>query len=566
MDDQPVALKGQNWARFAHGVKKFTTSPVGGKAVALFGGLVAMLLGINGLNVVNSYVGRDFMTAIAERDSSGFIRWAILYIGVFAASTVLAVFLRFMEERLGLLWREWLTRRLITRYLEDQTFYCLDKVCKVANPDQRIAEDVRAFTGTTLSFFLMLLNGTLTVLAFVGVMWSISPLLFAVAVVYAVAGTLLTIALGRPLVALSYSQSDKEANFRSDLIHIRENAELIALARREGRLSVRLLNSLDALVANSRRIISVNRNLGFFTTGYNYLIQIIPALVVAPLFLRGEVAFGVIPQSAMAFAHLMGAFSLIVTQFQSISSFAAVIARLGSLMEGMDRAKSASISAITVEDEADGRLAYEGLTLRAPPDDRVVVKDLSITIPVGTRVLILGADATAKVALFRATAGVWQHGEGRIIRPRPERVLFISEHPYLPPGTLREVLLRTGQEQVIKDEPILATLRTLDLEPILARTGGLDTEQDWDNILSLGEQQLIAFARILIAAPRFAFLDRASTALTTAQVAQILAMLTEHGITYINVDNSEEPMDGYDAILELRGDGGWTWQKAGAVR
>src|SRR5947209_16567829 len=213
----------------------------------------------------------------------------------------------------------------------------------------------------------MFLNGSLAVLSFSGVLWMISPLLFAVAVGYAAVGTWAAVRLGRPLVALNYAQSDREANFRADLIHVGANAESVALLRREGRLTARLLRRIDGLAENFRRITSVNRNLGFFTTGYNYLIQIIPTLIVAPLFIRGDVEFGVITQSAMAFAQLLGAFSLIVNQFQSISSFAAVIARLSALAEEVERPPSADRPGVTTA-EAEGRLAYEGVSLSAPGD------------------------------------------------------------------------------------------------------------------------------------------------------------------------------------------------------
>src|SRR6185503_15139294 len=173
----------------------------------------------------------------------------------------------------------------------------------------------------------------LTVIAFAGVLWSISRPLFLVGIAYAAAGSLLTVLLGRPLVRLNYRQADREANFRGDLMHVRENAESVALLHGESQIEARLSGRIDALVANLRRIIAVNRNLGFFTTGYNYMIQIIPALIVAPLFIRGEAEFGVITQSAIAFTQLLGAFSLIVTQFQTISSYAAVLARLHALAD-----------------------------------------------------------------------------------------------------------------------------------------------------------------------------------------------------------------------------------------
>lgn len=577
------------WRRFTRAVRSFAGSEVGGKAAWLFAALLCLLVAINALNVVNSYVGRDFMTAIADRRMGDFIRWAMLYILVFAASTVAAVIYRFTEESLGLLWREWLTRHLVGLYLTHPTYYRLnDRLIangEVANPDQRIADDVRAFTVTTLSFVLMLLNGTFTAVAFSGVMWSISPLLFAVAVGYATFGSILTIRLGRPLVGLNYAQLDKEANFRAELLHLRENGESVALLRHEEQLKNRLLRRIADLTENLRRIVAVNRNLGFFTTGYNYLIQIIPALVVAPLYIRGEAEFGVIPQSAMAFTHLLGAFSLIVTQFQSISSYTAVIARLGSLSEAIEQAHSVALSAMEVCEhhrrtehcpmchslrgapivsaiavrEEDGRLAYEHLTLRSFRDGRALVTDLTVSIPHGTYVQVIGPNEEAKVALFRATAGIWDVGEGCVLRPVPDQILFLPERPYMPPGTLRELLVRPALEAAVSEEEIRAALEAFDLLPALARAGGLDAEHDWDGVFSLNEQQLLAYARLLLAAPRFAFLDRPLTILTPEQVDRILRILRARSVTYVVIGASERVPDHYDAMLELAPDGSWKW-------
>jgi vitamin B12/bleomycin/antimicrobial peptide transport system ATP-binding/permease protein len=264
------------------------------------------------------------------------VRQALFYLCVFAGSTLVAVIARFVEERLGILWRETLTRRLVTLYLENGAYRRLAESGELANPDQRMAEDVRTFTVSTLSFALMAVNSTLTILAFSGVLWTISPLLFVVAVGYAACGSLATLFLGRPLIRLNYDQLDKEASFRAGLIQVRESADSIAATEREGALTTQLLGRLADLAGNFRLITSVNRNVGFFTTGYNWLIQIIPALIIAPAFIRGDIEFGVITQSAMAFSTLVAAFSLIVTQFQALSAFAAVLARLSGLAESLE--------------------------------------------------------------------------------------------------------------------------------------------------------------------------------------------------------------------------------------
>ena len=553
---QEARLDRETWRRFVSAVKNFVTSEAGGKAAALLGGLVVLLLSISGLNVLNSYVARDFMTAIEHRDRGGFVRQAVLYVVVFGASTVAAVLFRFTEERLGLLWRHWLTGRLVGFYLAGRTYLHLNRSGGLSNPDQRIAEDVRTFVAMTLSLLLMLLNGTLTVIAFAGVLWSISRPLFLVGIAYAAAGSLLTVLLGRPLVRLNYRQADREANFRGDLMHVRENAESVALLHREAQLEARLGGRLDALVANLKRIIAVNRNLGFFTTGYNYMIQIIPALIVAPLFIAGDVEFGVITQSAMAFAHLLGAFSLVVTQFQVISSYAAVLARLSTLVDAMQRTPGGEGAGIEVV-EADGRLAYERVTLRAPRDGRILLKDLSVTVPAGSRLLIRGHDVAAQAALFRATAGMWDSGEGRIMRPGLDNVAFLPERPYLARGTLHDALTASGS--AASDDQVRAALRALGIEEIVARAGGLHVERDWDDLLSLREQELVSVVRLLLSSPRFVLLERIGNTLDADEIAAVLGAFSERGIAYVTVGNGEERLGHYDAVLELVGEGRWRW-------
>jgi putative ATP-binding cassette transporter len=559
-----VPITRVTWSRFRRAVTDFANCEVRWRARGLFALLILLLLAFNALNVLNSYVGRDFMTAISNRDSERFTREALAYLGVFAASAVVGAVYSFSEQRLGLLWREWLTGRLLGAYLDRRAYYRLSAAGVLTNPDERIAEDVRAFTATTLSFVLMASNAAVTVVAFSGVLWSISCPLFVVAILYAAFGSALTVLFGRPLVWLNYNQLDKEADFRGNLLHVQANAESIALLRREGRIGARLRSRFGDLAANMRRIIAVNRNLAFFTNGYNYLIQIIPALVVAPLFIRGTVEFGVITQSTMAFSTLVGALSLVVTQFGSISSFAAVIARLGSLADAIEGLGSPAAASIHVhEDEA--RVAYEHLTLLAAVGDHVLVRELSVSVPRGTRALIAGPNEAAKVALFRATAGIWEHGRGRIVRPGLDAILFLPERSYLPPGTLRDVLVRTGRVDV-GDEQIGSLLHGLGLDGVLERTGGLDVERDWDDSLSLGEQQLLSVARAVLAAPRFVFLERPRTVLGPEQVDRILSLLSERSITYLTLGNGEDGLQEYDAVLELAGDGGWTWTPVEAGR
>jgi vitamin B12/bleomycin/antimicrobial peptide transport system ATP-binding/permease protein len=551
-----VPISKNTWLRFWKMMRALRDSPVGPRALLFAGFLLAFLFAINGLNVVNSYVGRDFMTAIERQELSGFFHYALLYVGVFAVSTAAAVLYRFCEERLGLLWRKWLTERVIDTYMQGRIYYRMNAYGDLKNPDQRITEDIRSLTTTTLSFVLMLLNASFTVIAFSGVMWSISPTLLLVTVLYAALGSLATFWLGRPLIQLNYDQLDREANFRARLVHVRENAESIALVCQEDRLRDRLRDRLERLTTNFKRIIEVNRNLGFFTTGYNNLIQVIPVLVVAPLFIKGQAEFGVISQSVMAFGHLIGAFSLIVTQFQAISAYTAVIARLEALADAVGRAELPTSPRIDYCTDC-GLVGFYHLTLRSPRSGRMLIKDLTVAIPLKTRCLIRVADETARAALFRATAGLWDQGQGQITRPAADDILFLPERPYVPPGTLREVLLPGTDSRRFSDERILVTLRKLNLVAAVQRAGGLDCEQNWSDLLSLGEQQLLAFARVLLTEPLFVFLDHPTRALSEAQVDELLCLLCERGITYVTLGEEDDDTALYDELLVIDAHGEW---------
>ena len=544
------------WKRFRGALQMLVKSEQGPKAMWFALTLFVMMIAITGLNVLNSYVGRGFMTAIADKTPLAFKNQALLYALVFIASSVVLAFYRFTEERLGILWREQLTWRLTESYLSERAYFKLDSATGVANPDQRIAEDIKAFTTTTLSFTLLILNGSLTAISFSGVLWSISPFLFGVAVLYAACGTLITVLLGKRMIRLNYNQLDMEANFRADLIHVRENSESIALAHREGRFKARLKKRLNDLTGNFRRLIRINRNVGFFTNGYNYFIQIIPAFIIAPLFMRGEVEFGVITQATMAFATLLGAFSLVVTQFQSISAFAAVTARLHVLSEALDRVHQVKYSGITIEEQPD-RVAYEQVTIQAADKSSVLIANLNLEIRRGSRWIVSGEDDAANIALFRVTAGLWECGAGKVVRPGLEEIMFLPERPYLSPGTLRDVLLRTGKEAVMADSEIIAVLRKLDLVETVEHAGGLGADKDWDEAFSISEQHLLSIARLLLARPAFVFLDRPGSSLPTAKIAAILDMLTAQNIGVVVLSNNGEAHLKYDFHLTLKAAGQW---------
>ena len=285
------------------------------------------------------------------------------------------------------------------------------------------------------------------------------------------------------------------------------------------------------------------------------MIQIIPVLIMAPAYIAGKIEFGVITQSVGAFATSVAAFSLIVTQFQSLSALAAVMARLNSMAEAVDPAQTRSSAIQVVESEAP--LTFESLTLSARTDDGLLLEKLSATVPFRSHVLVKGADPSAGNALFMATAGVWTAGEGRILRPRD--ILFLAQQPYLPPGSLRQVLTHPGREGELADERIVSGLDELNLDHVLNRAGGLDVEQNWETLIALREQQLLAFQRVLLAAPQFVFADRAWATLTLNERRQLLSMLSKASIGYICNCEADGCRDLYDTVLDCKEGGGRTW-------
>ena len=564
-------LKHPLWSRFVAVALPFFGSEARTRAIIYLTVLVGLLLCGNTLNVVNSYVGRDFMTALEQRNISSFYIHALLLAGVFALATAGEVMTRYTEQRFGLVWREWLTRRLLDRYLAGRTYRRVAAREDIDNPDQRVTEDVRNFTTMSLSFLILLLNAALTLLAFAGILWSITPWLFITAAAYAAFGSLGTVFLGWRLVGLDYRQLQKETDFRFALVQFREQAENVAQLDGESEEKGRLGERLSLLVENFRAIIRVNRNLGFFTTGYNYLPQIIPVAVVATLYIRGEVAFGTVTQSAMAFAQVLSAFSLLVSQFQQLSVFAAVVGRIGAIWEATEPTGAEEerieqhaaprlplpVPAAPEPELAARRVVYAGLSLRAPISRRLLVRDLSLEIPEGKRLIVTGPTGAGKTALYLATAGLWAEMHGRIVLPGPEHVMFLQRRPYLIPGRLRDVLLYALDHEAVPIDRLLSVLEALDLKGLVHQAGGLDAEQDWGHVLSEGEQQELVFARLLLANPPFAFLDDALDALDVNRAERFYAILANSPITYVSLGNHPHLFPYHDFRLELVGDGRW---------
>jgi vitamin B12/bleomycin/antimicrobial peptide transport system ATP-binding/permease protein len=547
-----------SWRRFVTVARPFFQLEARWRILGLLAVLLSFMLCLNGLNVIGSYMGRNFTTAVEQRKSDQAFVFALLWAGVFAALTVVAVFKAFTEDRLRLWWRQWLTRYLFERYLSGRAYYHMKARPKVDNPDQRITEDVRIFTEQTLAFVLILTTSVITLLSFSGILWSITPWLLLAAVLYTAFGSVTTILLGRRLVKFDVQQFKKEADLRYDLIHVRTHSESVALMGGEREESEGLSRRLGAVVDNMKAIIGLSRNIGFFTTGFDYLIPLIPLLIVAPMYIRGEAEFGLLWQAQVAFGFVMGAFSIIVKEFQRISTFGAVIERLGVFCEELGEV-TADSGKSPIETVTDGtRVAFERLTLVTPREGRLLIKDVSVEVPCGQRLLILGRRGSGRTSVLRAAAGLWPAGQGRVVRPPLEEILFLPQQPYLRHGPLRNQLLYAAGKTGLTDQRLLAALQAVGFEEVLERVGGLDVECDLSTTLSTGEQQRLAIARLLLANPPFAFLDEATSALDVESGHRLYEVLARTPISYISAASDPDLRDYHDKVIELGPDGEWT--------
>jgi putative ATP-binding cassette transporter len=399
---------------------------------------------------------------------------------------------------------------------------------------------VRNFTANSLSFLLIVLNASVTLVAFLGVLWGISGTLVAVLFAYAIAGTALSVLIGRRLVRLHFQQYRKEADFRYGLVRVRDNAESIAFYRGESREQTDLVSRLKAVVLNFTVIIAWNRNLAFFTNSYNYLALVLPIAVVAPMFMRGEVEFGVVTQSAGAFAQVLAAVSLIITQFDGLSDYLAGVQRLGTLWDNLDEfdadEERVAREASQQLDEESRIVKLEKLTVRTPSPSKTLVQDLSFELKRKQSLLIMGASGSGKSSVLRTIAGLWPGGSGALERPPLVELMFLPQRPYMIQGNLRDQLLYPYPERKVDDDSIREVVEEVNLSDVFARVDDdLDRVLDWTNVLSVGEQQRVAFARLFLRKPRFAFLDEATSALDEENQDTLYRLLQKSGIGFISV-------------------------------
>lgn len=533
-----------------------------GRAYSLLILLLVLSVAYVGVTVLTSYAGRDLITAIEKKDPHGYWVAMGLYGGTFVFAILINVYSRWAQQLLALLWREWMAQHLIKRYFNNRAYYRLRGSESIDNPDQRISEDVRNFTLDSLSYALIGINSVMTLVGFLGVLWSISGTLVGVALVYAAVGTFMCFVIARRLVGLHYDKYQKEADLRYGLVRVRDNAESIAFYRGEKREHLDLVNRLGSVVVNMRSIIIWNRNLGFFRNSYNSIALIVPILIVAPMYMSGQIPFGVVTQTLGAFAQVLAAVSIVADNFEGLSAYLAGIQRLGILWDDLDdfdaeEERSARESEHQV-DETSTRVKLDKLTVLTPDGAKVLAKDLCFELRPKQSLIIMGASGSGKSSIMRTIAGLWPCGPGALERPALQHLMFLPQRPYMVPGALRDQLRYPDHGRGADDEEIRKVMEEVNLSDVLARVDGdLDRIIDWTNVLSLGEQQRVAFARLFLRRPKFVFLDEATSALDEDNQRSIYELILQSGIGFISVGHRETLVQFHERLLLLKSAGEW---------
>jgi vitamin B12/bleomycin/antimicrobial peptide transport system ATP-binding/permease protein len=507
-------------------------------------GLLAIVVALNLGQVYLSVIFNEwynlFYNSLQELDEKAFWHQLFRFSWIAALFIIAGVYSTYLNQMLQIRWRRWLTERYLDHWLEHRVYYRLQLTDGgTDNPDQRIAQDLQLFVLQTLSLSLGLLSSVVTLASFLTILWNLSgPLSFTLAgheiaipgymlwaaIVYAIAGTWLINKVGRPLFGLNFNQQRFEADFRYALVRLRENSEAVALYGGEAREHDTFRARFANIFANWWALMRRQKTLGWFSSGYGQLAIIFPFVVAAPRYFAKSIQLGGLMQISSAFGQVQTALSFIVNSYTDIAQWRSVVDRLVTFQQSVERVSAATEkNAITHEPAAAMSLEVSDLDLQMP-DGKAMINHAAFTVQPGESVLIAGRSGTGKSTLFRAIAGIWPFGQGRVRVPADAKVLFLPQRPYMPLGTLAACL---SYPEPVGDTDDAAKRRALidcGLEQFAER---LQEEQNWGQALSPGEQQRVAFARILLKRPDWVFMDEATSALDEPLEQALYAKLRE---------------------------------------
>jgi putative ATP-binding cassette transporter len=579
--------KKEGWRQFVAVTAPYWVEPsIKRRTRCLLSGVLLLLLAVNLLNLQLSYLNNSLMSAmqdifqdteklkLAATDAADIKSQLQMHIDtayqaiwyflvLFAIGAVVVASYRWLRQRLEVHWRQWYTSYMCRKYGLDDTYYRLNLDDNLDNPDERL-QDIKDYIRVFVQLLLDSVDSVMTILLFLGVLYSIYPALFGLAVVYPAIGTVLIMWLNRKPIKLKTMQLKKEGNFRFALGHLRRYAEQVAFIQGEKQEGEYVASRLDSAVQNFREL--VNR-LFFVNLGskfYNYLIIVIPTLIMLPSLIDGKLKLGDLTQADQAFAMILASLSLVVSSVDNITDFLAQVVRLGTFNEALDNPPTPSGSQIALE-EAD-HIEVENLTLRTPDNHLTLLKDLSLVVRRGEDLIISGLSGTGKTSFFRAVRRLplWSNGDGLIRRPAVGLLMFLPQAPYMMMrASLRDQLLYPyAVNSNITDAEIFAVLEEVNLAalPLREGVGGLDSELDWANVLSGGEQQRLACARMLLAKPAFVFVDEGTSSLDPINEERIYRLLQASGTTFISIAHREGLRKYHKQWLELTGDGTWRHQ------
>ena len=564
---QPPAINKQLWLRFVAIAKPYWFSEERWWLRAGLGLLVVLLLLQTTSSVLFNRESGEFISALADKDGSRFWGSIWRYALILTAAIPVYSFYYYAQDTIALRWRKWLTDRFLHRYFNERIYYKLGQGSGIDNPDQRIAEDINSFTEQSLYFAMVVVGSVIQIIAFAGVLWSISPSLIYFLIGYSAFSSWFTAAVfGKPLIGLNFLLLQREANFRFGLVRVREYAEPIAFYDGEVREMSLLQRLFSSVFTNKQHVLRWKFKLNLFQFAHSFITAVIPTIIIASDVLSGRLEVGLAVEAGGAFAAMLIALTVMVNHFEGLSRFSAVVERLYTFSQALDTKpwhppviRDESVKTVT---QIGAELTCKHLTICTPTGNRILIKHLNLSVSPNQGLIIVGASGTGKSSLLRVIAGLWSTGSGEILRPSTQEILFLPQHPYHPLGDLRCQLTYPHVDQRVSDEEILHCLDLVNLSSLTKRCGGLGGELDWTKVLSVGEQQRLSFARALLAKPRYLLLDESTSALDAANESRLYAQLSGLNITPISVSHREALLHHHHEVLVILGDSGWRMETA----